>query len=210
MRALGEIGPASSAAVDRVLTSLEEDDESLVREFAAQALPKIALGNEQVPAVLAAALKDEEADVRIAAAKAVASFAKQAEPEIPLLIAGLSDPEPEVISALAVTLAKIGEPSLEPLLEAARSESRPIRQNSMIALGLLGYQSESTIERVLPQLIEGLKDADWQTRRSAARGLSTMGSKAKEALPALNAAMLDPNKFVRRAVAAAILEVNKP
>ncbi len=78
----------------------------------------------------------------------------------------------------------------------------------MLALGLLGYQSEATVEQVLPPLIEGLKDADWQTRRSAARGLSTMGSKAKEAVPALNAAMRDPNKFVRRAAAAAILEVD--
>ncbi len=125
MRALGNIGTASAKAVDRILKSLKEDEESLVREFAAEALPKVALGNEEVPAVLAAALKDSEADVRIAAAKSIASFAAQAEPQIPLMIEGLNDLEPEVTSALSVTLAKIGEPSLALLLDAAKSRIAP-------------------------------------------------------------------------------------
>jgi HEAT repeat protein len=208
MRALGEMGTASAPELDRILRSLQEDEESLVREYAAQALPRVAPGDEQVPAILAAALKDKEGDVRIAAAKAIANFAKESEPQIPLIIEGLNDAEGEVTSALAITLAKIGEPSLAPLLEAAQSQSRPIRQNSMIALGLLGYQAESTVEQVVPLLVMGLKDSDWQIRRSAARGLSTMGAKAKDSVPALNVAMRDPNKFVRRAAAAALLEVD--
>jgi HEAT repeat protein len=208
MRALGNMKTAATAALPRILKSLEEDEESLVREFAAQALPQIAPGNEEAAPVLVKALKDEEADVRIAAAKALPHFANELTAHLPKIIEALGDPEPEIATGLSITLAQIGPPALKPLLEAAESKTRQLRQNSMQALALLGYQSEEAAVEALPQLIKGLKDTDWQTRRAAARGLSTMGGKAKAAIPALNSAMRDPNKFVRRAAAAAMLEID--
>src|ERR1700683_5020000 len=61
--------------------------------------------------------------------------------------------------------------------------------------------------KIIPALIEALKDKDYDVGRSAALGLGSFGEEAKDAIPALQEALHDPDARVREAVAKALSRV---
>ncbi len=210
LRALGEMESASAVVVPEILKLLATDEDSLVREFAATALPKISTADNTIPAALAQVLKkvEEKPEVRMAAALAMVPYAKHAEHQIPVLVETLGDMEIEIAGAMAQTLGKMGPPAMAALLEAKDSKSTVVRQYTMTALGILAVHHPKTTDQVLAQLTLGMKDSAWQVRRSAIRGIEGLGTKAKPAIPAMQDAQRDPNRFVRRSANEALLKIN--
>jgi len=85
----------------------------------------------------------------------------------------------------ALALARIGAASktaLPQLLELAQHDDNiGVRVNAIIALGCIGAEPE----RVVPVLIEKLKDDQGAIQYAAILGLYRMGPAAKDAIPAL-------------------------
>ena len=65
-------------------------------------------------------------------------------------------------------------------------------------------QRKGDAAKVVPALIEALKDKDGDVRRSAALGLGSFGEQAKDAIPALQAAQHDRDARVREAAGIAL------
>ena len=62
--------------------------------------------------------------------------------------------------------------------------------------------------KVIPSLIEALKDKSSRIRRSSAIGLGTYGEKAKEAVPALQALQRDSDALVRESANVALSRID--
>jgi HEAT repeat protein len=62
--------------------------------------------------------------------------------------------------------------------------------------------------RIVPALIEALKDKDGEVRRDAALGLGSFGDQARDAIPALQAAQRDRDARVRKAAAVALSRID--
>jgi HEAT repeat protein len=80
-------------------------------------------------------------------------------------------------------------------------------KDRIIAVRLLP-QRTADADRVIPALIETLKNSDGDVRWSAAIGLGTFGDRAKEAIPALQAALHDKDARVREAAGKAIARID--
>jgi HEAT repeat protein len=62
--------------------------------------------------------------------------------------------------------------------------------------------------KVIPALIEALKDKEGDVRKSAAIGLGYFGEQAKDAIPALQAALNDRDARVREAAGVALSRID--
>lgn len=62
--------------------------------------------------------------------------------------------------------------------------------------------------KVIPALIEALKDKSDNVRQSAVIGLGSFGAEAKDAIPALEAMQRDPDHRIREAVAVALFRID--
>jgi HEAT repeat protein len=65
-------------------------------------------------------------------------------------------------------------------------------------------QHQGDAAKIVPALIESLKDKEGDVRWSAAIGLGSFGDKAKEAIPALETALHDRDARVREAAGVAL------
>jgi HEAT repeat protein len=77
----------------------------------------------------------------------------------------------------------------------------------IIAVRLLS-QHKGEAARVVPALIDALKDKDGDIRRSAAIGLGYFGEQARDAIPALQAAEHDHDARVREAAGVALSRID--
>jgi HEAT repeat protein len=80
-------------------------------------------------------------------------------------------------------------------------------KDRIIAVRLLPQRTDDA-DRVIPALIETLKESDGDVRWSAAIGLGTFGDRAKAAIPALQAALHDKDARVREAAGKAISRID--
>jgi HEAT repeat protein len=80
-------------------------------------------------------------------------------------------------------------------------------KDRIIAVRLLPDQKRDA-DKVIPALIEALRDKDADVRISAAIGLGYFGDKAKDAVPALQAAQKDRDPRVREAATVAISRIS--
>jgi HEAT repeat protein len=80
-------------------------------------------------------------------------------------------------------------------------------KDRLVAVRLLP-QRTADAERIIPAMIESLKDSEGDIRWSAAIGLGSFGDKAKEAIPALQAALHDKDVRVREAAGKAIIRID--
>jgi HEAT repeat protein len=106
-RLLGDCGPAAISTVP-ALTKLLKDAEGDVRVAVAEALLKIAPGNDTALPVLIDALKHPDLLVRRRAAEALGGRGPQAKDALPALRDAAQDPEPEVRQAAADAVKRIG------------------------------------------------------------------------------------------------------
>jgi vesicle coat complex subunit len=96
------------------------------------------------------------------------------------------------------------EKSTNELLQDLKSQQD---RDKITAVRLLpGHEGDAA--KIIPALIESLKDKDGDVRRSAALGLGNFGDKAKEAIPALQALQKDHDVRVRESAALALSRID--
>jgi hypothetical protein len=183
--ALGKIG--DERAVEPLIRALQDKDED-VRERAAMALGKI--GDERAVEPLIRALKDKDKFVRTSAAKSIGKIG-----DINFLVNALRDKDSNVREAALEALnmldwgprnvsekinflivskkwnevVKLGEPSIEPLVQVLNYEGGEIRENAARALGEIGGK------RAVESLVQALKDEDFYVREAAKKALKKLG-----------------------------------
>lgn len=86
------------------------------------------------------------------------------------LVDALQDPDPEVRQHLAAALAKIGTPSIEPLIGALKDGAAERRAGAAYALALIGPPARAS----LPALLASLDDKEVEVRRQAAYAISRL------------------------------------
>jgi HEAT repeat protein len=96
--------------------------------------------------------------------------------------------------------------STDELITDLKSPQAPERDR-IVAVRLLP-QRKGDAARVVPALIEALKDKEDDIRCSAAIGLGYFGGQAKDAVPALQAAQQDPDVRVREAANVALSRID--
>ena len=87
-----------------------------------------------------------------------------------------------------------GQKSTDELIGDLKS---PQERDRIIAVRLLP-QRKGDAARIIPALMEALKDKEGDIRWSAAIGLGSFGDQAKDAIPALQAAQRDHDARVRQ------------
>lgn len=95
----------------------------------------------------------------------------------------------------ALFLVGCGKESTDQLLENLKAPDSLTRLKAVRTLP----ERKGDAARVVPALIEALKDEDEEVRCGAALGLGTFGPEAKSALPALQAVQHDKDPSVRKA-----------
>ncbi|MER3501614.1 MAG: PBS lyase [Candidatus Fervidibacterota bacterium] len=117
---------------------------------------------------------------------AIEALVKIGEPAVEPLIEALRDRDWEVRWAAAYALGKIGKPAVEPLIEALRDRDGKVRRAAADALGAIGDA------RAVEPLIEALRDRDWEVREAAVNALG------KIAVEALRKLMMQIAQIIRR------------
>jgi HEAT repeat protein len=217
--ALGEIG--DGRAVDPLIEILN-DKEWQVRREAAIALGEI--GDARAVGRLIEALKDEHSWVRTAAAYALGRTgdARGVDPILEALRDEVQtethrshtrvgedgriylDPEAPIGFRLfaPIFLAEIGEPAVDPLIEALKDDTREVRFVAALALGRIGDT------RALDPLIEALQDECSGGRGGAAIALGQIGD--VRAIDPLITALQDLDETVQPKVVEALTEIGEP
>src|SRR5262249_45355409 len=149
------------------------------------------LGKEWGPPLMDA-LKDEDKDVRRSAAEALGN--RQEARAAPLLEKlALKDKDRGVRMTAVSALTGLRPVATTHLLETLRAEDGDVRNAALNAL----TAEWADLKVAVPGMARLLKDDSVTTRRTAAYGLSLLGSRAKEAAPALKAALKDADGAVR-------------
>ena len=115
-------------------------------------------------------------------------------PAVPALLTLLAQGGPHVRKLAAFALGEIPGSSPEivaALCHAATDGAAPVRINAVEALGLKPATSAS-----VAALCAAIKDGDPQVRFSAALALAQIGPAARDAVPALQDALADENRYV--------------
>ena len=115
------------------------------------------------------------------------------------MLNALDDSNPDVRFQASKSLAEIGEPAVEPLVNALKGEEGNIKRYATFALKNIGD------ENVVDYLIEALEDDDWSVRKTSAKSLGEMES--KDAVEPLIEALKDEDWGVRTAVAKALGDI---
>jgi HEAT repeat protein len=100
--------------------------------------------------------------------------------------------------------AGCGGKSTDKLIEDLKA---PQEREQIIAVRLLP-QRKGEATRIVPALMEALKDKSDGVRCGAAIGLGYFGGQAKDAIPALEAAQRDPDVKVREAAGVALSRID--
>lgn len=234
-RALNQIGESAMPSVLNALRS--EDATTRKNAALSLGLTwSLAQLEDRIAALSEVVRDDGEAEVRGQAAVAVATLTRQDEVEsdlktraIAVLTEALVDSSPVVRNRTAFSVGLIGHkahpaiPAMISLLKDENSEVRGIAANS---LGILaspypvrrgriivdgGISSDGANPEVAAQaiaaLIETLSDESPKVRAKAARGISHIGSQAREAVPALTSQLEDSETQPRLWAATALVKV---
>jgi HEAT repeat protein len=209
-------GPAAPGVLPGVHKSLREDEDETIRVASAQLLGRMAnkardlkvdLG-DSVDALTASLKSDKSDKVREAAARALGEMGTDARFSVATLAGALKDKSLATREAAAASLGKLGPDAasaLTELLETAKDKSadRLTRAHAAFALGRLGGE---VADKTVPALGAFLSETDSppEVRKAAAEALGRLAGNAKNAVPALAAALKDKQLDVRRAAAVAL------
>jgi len=103
-----------------------------------------------------------------------------------------------------LTASGCGKKSTDQLLDDLKSSEE---RDRLVAVRLLP-QRTGDAARIIPALINALKDKESDIRRSAALGLGSFAEQAKDAIPALQAAKGDRDARVRESAAIALSRID--
>ena len=120
------------------------------------------------------------------------------EESIPYLVTELDTDGARERHALEDILVRIGEPAVQPLIEALGKEAlrEDTTRGARLAAGVLGRLGDNA---AVPQLSEVHAHADWKVRGAVAGALGRIGS--TEAVPTLVSMLVDGNEVVRKGAA---------
>jgi HEAT repeat protein len=187
-------GDPSEANVERIRELLDDPDRD-IRATALNALVGLAVPDSDTLAVTA--LDDPDGFVRATATKLLGDLGDPAGVGAirPVLA---SDPDPVARQRAAEALTRIGGASaVEALAPGLLDPMERVRLATV--KGLSKLNPGSALE-VLARMLR--EDSMWEIRAAAAHGLGLTGD--PEVLPELQAALEDPNEFVRSAVSNAL------
>jgi len=175
---------------------LNSNNAPSLRAAAASALSRYHSNAKIAVPALTAALNDNYLRVRIAAVQALGLYSGDGDTAIPALLEMLaSESDPSMRNGLIYALKNLGRNNQDvakafmKLLDGSTSERSQI----------LTYLSDfgPLMAPLTPRLIEMLGSPDRNTRMYAARTLGSIGSAAKDAVPALTKAQEDTDGSVR-------------
>ena len=159
-----------------------------------------------------------DSTARVAAAHLLAARATDAVTAVPDLIAVLNRAPDPVRIAATYALGAIGAPAVEPLAAVlrgsgdalphllrgvGRSKQAPWREQALV-MDDAGHALAAIGAAALPVLVDLLQDASEWARVNAAFALGEMDAAARDAVPALTAALGDRSHFVVRTAADAL------
>lgn len=161
------------------------------------------LGQDALP-VIQATLRNEhaEAEQLKGALKACGILGRTASPIIDDVAELLS--EPALTAEAAVALSYMGPEAFIPLRNALSSPDPIVRREALRSIGKLKERASLETRRVLPLLIERMKDPDESVRAVAATYLGIIHEGAHEVVPVLVAGLADSDPEVRVASASAL------
>ena len=114
---------------------------------------------------------------------------------------------PRSMLHVLVLLACIGCSKQKSTAELIEDLKSPQDREKITAVRLLpGHTGDAA--KVIPALIEALKDKDGDVRRSSAIGLGNFGEEAKDAVPALQALQHDHDARVRESASVALSRID--
>jgi HEAT repeat protein len=183
--ALGDVNSETSILL--LSDTLARDFSTGVRMYAARALGKI--GSEKTEEPLIEALEDQSGYVRGTAAEELGNF--KSPRSVAGLIKLLKDDSGFVCERARPALVKIGEPAVEPLLEALKDTENQVRWMAVWILG--NIQSVQAVN----ELVNTLTDPEWMVREEAALALARINS--QESVLPLIELLEDEKHFVREA-----------
>lgn len=223
MNVLELLGPTAGDAAADILPLLHGEDYSL-RRHAVFALSEIAPQDADVQSAMRDALSDEDQVVRLRAAATLMSDSAHLEETLPILLDALQEPQDgdrrSVAAGYLKDLPSEHPDAVEALQNALDDVDVRVRLNAAEALWhvagktedvvpVLGAICSASAPFVIEYLDQGVarrmsteSDPVLQTR--AVEILGDMGAAATGALPALEAALSDPNPEVRRAAGEAM------
>lgn len=214
--ALEIIGPGFKGVLPGLGTALKEDADERVRSRAAQLLGQMAAKAKDAKLELAdtvtaltEALKEDKSNrVREAAAASLGRMGADARGAVPVLAAALTDKHVDTRTAAAESLGHLGtdaHDAVPPLLEVLKDKQadRFTRVQAAFALGQIGPEDAGA---TVPVLAGALADAatPLEVRKAAADALGQLKKDAKEAAPALGAALKEKDLTLRRAAVVAL------
>ena len=200
---LGRIGEVAAPATDQLTKQLTSDSRDL-RAVAARALGRIGVANNTVVNALIERLDDPEIRVRAWSASAIGNIGPEAGAAVPDLITTLQD-QP-VRSASVTALIRIGEPAVQPLIDALADHtvrfdaSLALRQISPKQAHAAGVHHPSVADLESLSLALCDPDRDTGSRVFAAQQLGQIGARAT---PILTSVFDDASIGVSRAAATA-------
>jgi HEAT repeat protein len=192
VESLGNFGAAAKPVVPE-LVKLQADDDATTRVNTAVALWKIGRHPKAVPALLEM-LRSGASPEPYLAATALGHMQPEAAAVAPGLIAALHSSDGDFRRAAARSLGQLGKAAFPALgqakaLEDADPEARRLVIEAVAGMGAVAVNP----------LIAALKDKSPAVRRAAARALGNLGGDARSALPALEAAVSDPDETLGKA-----------
>lgn len=208
---LGILGAAAGEAIPALAHALADEYEPVALN-AAYALAS--MGAPAAPALLGA-LDSGDKDATRNAAYGLTALGS---PAVPGLIDRLGHAGELTRGYAAFALGEIGlqgnavaSDAVDGLAKLASDESEWVRRNTVEALGTLDVQDQVTAQgTAVDTLAQALQDADGQVRFTSALSLTRLGSAAAAAVPALQGALHDENRYVRANAVDALNRIDTP
>ncbi|MCB0061402.1 MAG: HEAT repeat domain-containing protein [Caldilineaceae bacterium] len=195
---LGLLGDAAGDAIPALAGALADEYEPVALNAA------YALAGMGAPAIdaLVTALESEQKDVVRNAAYGLAALGSAA---VNALTERLNHSAEQTRGYAAFALGEVGladiadpQPAVAGLAQVVADESEWVRRNGVEALGTLGIKNQPATERAAVEaLCNGLRDGDGQVRFTSALSLTRLGPESAVAVPALQQALHDENRYVR-------------
>jgi HEAT repeat protein len=206
--------PYLDAALKRALAALTRGlSDRMVRVRIASLEGLEVLGARAAPAIpeIVKTAEDPNLFVRWAACRTLGALAPhQSGTVVPVLAGRLRNEEDLSVQLAAATAlqayGKEATAAVPALLGDLQVDDDDVRLAIYKALERIGVSNPEA----LALMARGLKDTSVLVRQEAAQALGKLGPAARSTLPALRAAMFDPDDDVRRAASAAVLAIDVP
>ena len=202
---------ASLTAALPALSAVLKEADAVTRATTATTLGDFGSRIIAIVPVLRSALRStvltaDDPEVRAAASEALVQIGPHARSPLPVLIDNLKDELPTIRLTSANALAEMGASARDamPALTAAAFNDPVVRVRVEAAVAI--WRIDHRSQRVVPVLIDALRESDEIVRWIAADCLGDIGLDARDAIPALNEALnlSYKTRLIRLGVATAI------